>query len=77
MKPNSKPLLLNSRTSLGSARKTLAPIEPETIKNREVLMGGAVLSPTPAEMMDDIGRQTTMNSLQAGYSSLKETIPPR
>lgn len=75
MKNNSKPLLLNSRTSLGSARKTLAPIEPDSIKNREVLIGG-LLSPTP-DMMDDLGRQTTMNSLQAGYSSLKETVPPR
>lgn len=39
MQASSKPLLLNSRTGLPSARKTLAPIEPDSIKNRELALG--------------------------------------
>jgi hypothetical protein len=46
MQASSKPLLLNSRTGLPSARKTLAPIEPDSIKNRELALG-LITSPTP------------------------------
>lgn len=74
MQPNSKPLLLNSRTGLGSARKTLAPIEPEAIKNRELALG--IVSPTPDLITEAETKAQTMSSLK-GCSSLQEKLAPR
>lgn len=41
MHPNSKPLLLNSRAGIATARKTLAPIDSEAIKNKSLIQGAS------------------------------------
>ena len=51
--------------NMGSARKTLAPIEPDTIKNKDFVMG--LKSPSPDLMTEVEKKMSASNSLNSGY----------
>lgn len=71
MQSNSKSLLLNTRAGVNSARKTLAPIQPETIRNKELI--AKMDSGTPDVPIDRETRYSTSNSRASTFNNAKDS----
>lgn len=70
MQSNSKSLLLNSRAGVNSARKTLAPIQPEVLRNKDLIVK---MDSEPSDMpIERDTRYSTSNSRTSAFNTAKD-----